>query len=158
VRRRKYAKGSEVWIADYRDHLHKRHIKSFDTQRKAKEWLHKTIGEVRDGTHTPERQSINLWEAAARWLQHCRAEKLEPVTLRYYEMTLRHIRRGGAEAGVARDRGSRVRIDGLTILTKYRRHGAIAARAIRACSAAAVWRCTSRKLACPKMESMTLAE
>ena len=91
VRKRKYANGSEVWIADYRDHLHKRHIKSFDTQRKAKEWLHKTIGEVRDGTHTPERQSINLWDAAERWLQHCRAEKLEPVTLRYYEMTLRHI-------------------------------------------------------------------
>lgn len=41
-------------------------------------------GTGRAGTHTPERQSINVYEAAQRWLQRGEAEKLERGTLKNY--------------------------------------------------------------------------
>lgn len=63
VRKRVYANGHDVWTADYRDHLRKRHIKSFDTKKAAREWLHRTVGEVASGTHAPERHFLNICEA-----------------------------------------------------------------------------------------------
>src|SRR5215471_11889924 len=66
VRKRTWKSGGEVktaWICDYIDQNGKRHIKTFSRQRDARDWLDQTTGEVREGIHTPERQSITVAEA-----------------------------------------------------------------------------------------------
>src|SRR6516164_4144445 len=78
VRKRTWttAKGEQrsAWVADYFDQNHKRHEKAFPTKKAAKAWLVKAQGEVSRGIHTPERNSITLAEAAARWLERGQAE------------------------------------------------------------------------------------
>src|SRR5215204_5665042 len=80
------ANGQEtaVWVADYFDQHRKRHLKTFTTQKVARAWLVETQGQVVRGVHTPERQSINVYEAAQRWLQRGESEKLERGTLKNY--------------------------------------------------------------------------
>jgi hypothetical protein len=51
-------------VADDFDRHHKRHSKFFATRIEAQAWLVKTQGEIARGEHTPERQSINVYEAA----------------------------------------------------------------------------------------------
>jgi hypothetical protein len=53
-----------TWVANYHDQHKKRHLKSFPTRKAANAWLVETLGEVTRGVHTPERQSINVYEAA----------------------------------------------------------------------------------------------
>jgi len=49
-------------------------------------------GEVRDGTHTPERNSLTVAEAAEIWLQRGENERLERATMRSYVLYARaHI-------------------------------------------------------------------
>jgi integrase-like protein len=96
VRKRvRIAAGGEekiAWVADYFDQHKKRHIKTFATKKDAKAWLVDTQGEVRDGKHTPERASINVWEAAQLWLERGKVEGLERGTMRGYEAVVRlHI-------------------------------------------------------------------
>ena len=81
-----------TWVADYFDQHKKRHAKTFDTKKAAQAWLVETQGEVARGTHTPERNSITVYEAAQLWLQRCKVENLERGSLRNYETTVRlHI-------------------------------------------------------------------
>jgi integrase len=47
---------------------------------------------VARGVHTPERASINVYEAAQLWLERCAAEEVERGTMRGYQMLVRlHI-------------------------------------------------------------------
>jgi integrase len=88
------ANGEEkaVWVADYFDQHRKRHLKTFQTKKAAQAWLVETQGEVSRGVHTPERQSINVYEAAQLWVQRGRTEALEKGTMRGYEALVRlHI-------------------------------------------------------------------
>jgi integrase len=81
-----------VWVADYFDQHRKRHLKTFATKKAATTWLTETQGEVARGTHTPERQSINVYEAAQLWLQRGRTEGLERGTMKSYDAVVRlHI-------------------------------------------------------------------
>jgi integrase len=76
------ANGEEkvAWVADYFDQHKDRHIKTFQTKKAATGWLVETQGEVRRGVHTPERQSINVYEAAQRWLDRGTVELAELST------------------------------------------------------------------------------
>jgi integrase len=88
------ANGEEkiAWVADYHDQHKKRHIKTFATRKAAQAWLVETQGEVARGIHTPERASINVYEAAQLWLERGRTEGLEKNTMRGYETLVRlHI-------------------------------------------------------------------
>jgi integrase len=81
-----------VWVADYFDQHRKRHLKTFATKKAAQAWLVETQGEVARGVHTPERQSINVHEAAQLWLKRGSVEQLEKGTLRGYDALVRlHI-------------------------------------------------------------------
>jgi len=68
------ANGEErvAWVADYHDQLRDRHIKTFATRKAAQAWLIETQHEVARGVHTPERASINVYEAAQLWLKRGR--------------------------------------------------------------------------------------
>ena len=88
------ASGEEkvAWVADYFDQHRKRHLKTFPTRKAATAWLTETQGEVARGVHTPERQSINVYEAALLWLQRGTVEGLEKGTIKSYERLVRlHI-------------------------------------------------------------------
>jgi integrase len=88
------ANGEEkiAWVADYHDQLKVRHIKTFATKKAAAAWLVETQGEVSRGVHTPERASINVWEAAQLWLERGKVEKLERSTMHGYDVFVRlHI-------------------------------------------------------------------
>jgi integrase len=88
------ANGEEkiAWVADYHDQHKVRHLKTFPTRKAAAAWLVETQGEVARGMHTPERASINVWEAAQLWLERGAAEGLERGTMRTYETLVRlHI-------------------------------------------------------------------
>jgi integrase len=88
------ANGEEkiAWVADYHDQHKVRHLKTFTTRKAAAAWLVETQGEVTRGTHTPERASINVWQAAELWLERGKVEALERGTLRGYETVVRlHI-------------------------------------------------------------------
>jgi integrase len=88
------ANGEEkiAWVADYHDQHKTRHLKTFTTRKAAAAWLVETQGEVSRGTHTPERASINVWEAAQLWLERGKVEALERGTMRGYEAIVRlHI-------------------------------------------------------------------
>ena len=87
------------WIADYFDQHRKRHIKTFDTKKAAQAFLVTVQGEVNRGTHTPERASRNVYEAAQLWLQRGQTEDLERSTMRAYDAIVRlHI--CAAEGGI----------------------------------------------------------
>jgi integrase len=92
VRKRTWNKGTPnektAWIADYFDQRGDRHIKTFDRQRKAKDWLADTQREVEEGTHTPERQSITVAEAGEHWLRQAETDRLDRATRRQYRQHL----------------------------------------------------------------------
>jgi integrase len=80
------------WIADYFDQGGERHIKTFATKKAADAWLVTTRHEVRQGVHTPERESITVAEAGALWIERGRREGLERSTTDKYANHLDHIR------------------------------------------------------------------
>jgi integrase len=88
------ANGEEkiAWVADYHDQHKVRHLKTFPTRKAAQAWLVETQGEVARGVHTPERASINVWEACQLWLTRGTGEGLERGTMRGYNALVRlHI-------------------------------------------------------------------
>jgi integrase len=84
VRKRTWGDGKTAWVADYFDQNGKRRSKQFAKKSEATAWLARTVVEVKDGVHTPERDSVTVKDAAAIWLSRCEAEGLEPSTLRQY--------------------------------------------------------------------------
>jgi integrase len=84
VRRRVRNGVAEKWVADYFDQAKRRHIKTFDRKREAEAWLAAATVDIRRGTHTPERDSLTIAEAAALWLERGQTEGLERSTLLQY--------------------------------------------------------------------------
>jgi integrase len=87
VRKRTWKSGGKTrtaFVADYFDQSGKRRSKQFKKAGDAKDWLAKTVHEVKEGTHTPDSVSITVAQAAAIWIKRCEAEQLEPSTLRQY--------------------------------------------------------------------------
>jgi integrase len=81
-----------TWLADYVDQNGKRHNRTFATRKAADAFLLMAKGEVRDGLHTPDADSITVAEAAELWLKYCQVEKREAGTLRLYAQYARlHI-------------------------------------------------------------------
>ncbi len=73
-----------AWIADYFDQAGKRHIKTFQRKKDAQDWLPSAQHEVKQGIHTPERDSITVTEAGALWLARGERDGLERSTTDKY--------------------------------------------------------------------------
>src|SRR5262245_12153427 len=78
-----------TWLADYVDQNGKRHNRTFTTRKAADAFLLIAKGEVRDGLHTPDVDSITVGEAAKLWLRYCEGEGRERSSLRTYEQYCR---------------------------------------------------------------------
>src|SRR5262249_52671582 len=96
VRKRtwKTAKGQqkECWIVDYVDQYGEGRGKNF-AKKKDADAYHATVGvEVRQGTHTPDSQSITVAEAGNLWVTTAEMNKRERSTTEDYSRHLRlHI-------------------------------------------------------------------
>jgi integrase len=88
VRRRVWKSASgerkEAWITDYVDQRGKRHIKTFPRKKEAEAFQTTARFQVREGTHTPDSESITVAAAAEQWLDGCDARGLELSTLAAY--------------------------------------------------------------------------
>jgi integrase len=82
----------ECWIVDYVDQHGERRGKNFAKKKEADAY-HATVAvEVRQGTHTPDSQSVTLAEAGKLWVTTAEGHKLERTTTAEYERHLRlHI-------------------------------------------------------------------
>lgn len=81
-----------AWQVDYRDQNGTRRSKQFARKKDAEEYAGDSRQQVRQGTHTHDRDSITVSKAAVLWLAKCRAEELEPTTIAPYEQHVRlHI-------------------------------------------------------------------
>ncbi|MGB7836017.1 MAG: site-specific integrase, partial [Xanthobacteraceae bacterium] len=79
---------SEAWVVDYVDQAGKRHLRTFD-KKKIADAFHDTVRtEVRDGTHTADRDSITVAEAGKLWLATGDQYGLERSTIAEYRRIL----------------------------------------------------------------------
>jgi len=85
VRKRKWttAKGvvKEAWQVDYTDGQGKRQRQSFAKKKVADAFLLKAQGEVRDGVHVPDSETITISAAGDLWLKSGAAAGLERTTI-----------------------------------------------------------------------------
>ncbi len=82
-----------AWLVDYRDQSGKRRAKQFRTKKEAEAYLDRTRNEVRQGTHTHDRDSITVSVASDLWIAAAEAERLErSTTKRYRELAELHIK------------------------------------------------------------------
>lgn len=82
-----------AWLVDYRDQSGKRRAKQFTRKKDAEEYSYRAQSEVRQGTHTHDRDSITVATAADLWIAAAEAERLErSTTKRYRELADLHIK------------------------------------------------------------------
>ncbi len=82
-----------AWLVDYRDQSGKRRAKQFTRKKEAEEYAARAHNEVRQGTHTHDRDSITVAIAADLWVAAAEAERLErSTTKRYRELADLHIK------------------------------------------------------------------
>jgi integrase len=82
-----------AWLVDYRDQAGKRRAKQFTRKKDAEEYADRARTEVRQGTHTHDRDSITVSIAANLWIAAAEAERLErSTTKRYRELADLHIK------------------------------------------------------------------
>tara|TARA_R110000868_G_scaffold394419_1_gene665749 strand:- start:1076 stop:2239 length:1164 start_codon:yes stop_codon:yes gene_type:complete len=82
-----------AWLVDYRDQSGKRRAKQFSRKKDAEEYVLRAQNEVRQGTHTHDRDSITIAVAADMWISVAEAEGLErSTTKRYRELAEIHIK------------------------------------------------------------------
>ncbi|HEY8006975.1 MAG TPA: hypothetical protein VIE66_09320 [Methylocella sp.] len=74
----------EAWVVDYTDQGGKRRLKTFKKKKEADAFETKAQFEITQGTHTPDSARITVAEAAEKWLETCRARKLEGSTIDAY--------------------------------------------------------------------------
>jgi integrase len=95
VRIRKWttAKGEarEKYVVNYTDQSGKRRMKTFERKKEADAYRDRVRVDVREGVHTPDSSSVTVAQAAAKWLDTCRANNLERSTLESYEDNARHL-------------------------------------------------------------------
>jgi integrase len=81
-----------AWVLDYFDQNRKRRLCTFDRKADAEKFAATTRIEIGKGIHVADRDSITVKMAGDMWLDECRAENLEPLTVEQYEQHLRlHI-------------------------------------------------------------------
>ena len=86
---------SEAWVVDYVDQAGKRHLRTFD-KKKIADAFHDTVRtEVRDGTHTADRDSITVAEAGKLWLATGDQYGLERSTIAEYRRILKSLHHPG---------------------------------------------------------------
>src|SRR5262245_34030180 len=77
-----------AWVVNYTDQGGVRRLKTFETKRDA-DAHHAIVGvAVRAGTHTADRKSGTVAEAAKLWLASCEAAGLERSSLDSYRQTV----------------------------------------------------------------------
>ena len=82
-----------AWLVDYRDQSGKRRAKQFARKKEAEQYAERARTEVRQGTHTHDRDSITVAVAADMWIAAAEAEGLErSTTKRYRELAELHIK------------------------------------------------------------------
>jgi integrase len=96
IRKRKWTapngEEKQAWLVDYRDQSGRRRSKQFTRKKDAEEYEGNSWQEVRQGTHTHDRDSITVSKAGELWLADRRADDLEPTTIAAYTQHLRlHI-------------------------------------------------------------------
>lgn len=85
IRRRVLPSGNSVWLAEYRDGSGKRRFKQFDKRKDADAFLLTVRGEVREGVHVAESQSVTIAVAADDWLKAVDAAGRERSTYSQYK-------------------------------------------------------------------------
>jgi integrase len=73
-----------AWVVNYNDQNGTRRLKTFATKKAADAWLVDAAHEVRQGTHTPDSDSITVAEACELWIKRGELEGLERSTVRQY--------------------------------------------------------------------------
>ena len=92
IRKRTLPGGRTAWLVDYRDNTGTRRARQFGTKREAVGFDIRARSELAAGTHTPDRASITVREAADLWIGRCERNKLEAGTLLDYRQHLKlHI-------------------------------------------------------------------
>lgn len=96
IRKRSWKNSSgevkEAWVVDYVDQAGKRRLKTFRRKKEADAFETRARFEIAQGTHTPDSASVTVAQAASKWLDTCRADKLEDSTIDAYEQHCRlHI-------------------------------------------------------------------
>ena len=82
-----------AWLVDYRDQSGKRRAKQFSRKKEAEDYADRARSEVKQGTHTHDRDSITVAIAADLWIAAAEAERLErSTTKRYRELADLHIK------------------------------------------------------------------
>jgi integrase len=92
--RPKKGKPKEVWIVDYKDLNGIRRQKTFSLKKDADRHWDIVKGELRDGIHVPEKETITVAEAGDNWIIDCEVEhELERSTIDAYKIHLeQHIK------------------------------------------------------------------
>ena len=82
----------EAWVFDYADQAGKRHLKTFDRKKDAIAYETTVRGEVVQGTHTADCDSVTVAEAGRLWIETARNAGLERTTVEQYKSHLKfHI-------------------------------------------------------------------
>lgn len=88
VRKREWQSGGSTrtaWVADYTDQDGKRRWKQFDRKKDADAFEQSARHEVKRGVHTPDSESLTIKQARDKWIDACKANKLERSAIRPYE-------------------------------------------------------------------------
>jgi integrase len=87
VRKRTWTYKGEThaaWVVNYNDQNGTRRLKTFATKKAADAWMVGAAHEVKQGTHTPDSDSITVAEACELWIRRGELEGLERSTVRQY--------------------------------------------------------------------------
>ncbi len=85
--------GSQIWCVDYKDSEGKRVAKStFRSKREAEDWLASTTVDLKNGVHTPDRDSITVSEACELWINHVEGLRERSTVKQYREHAENHIK------------------------------------------------------------------
>jgi integrase len=85
IRKRSLPSGLIRWEVAYIDGGGERRAKLFATKTAAASWLIDAQSDLKRGLHTASSVSPTVKEAAALWIERCKAKKLEATTVKGYE-------------------------------------------------------------------------
>lgn len=85
IRKRSLPSGLVRWEVAYIDGGGTRRAKLFATKTAGAVWLIDAQSDLKRGLHTASSVSPTVKEAAALWIERCKAKKLEPMTIKGYE-------------------------------------------------------------------------
>jgi integrase len=85
IRKRALPSGMIRWEVAYIDGAGERRAKLFATKTAAAAWLIDAQSDLKRGLHTASSVSPTVKEAAALWIERCKAKKLETMSIKGYE-------------------------------------------------------------------------